>query len=925
MSGGWSAVQVYGPFYGHTSEPIVEAASITQTSSVSIGLPSPKGDKIPQGIGTFPVNGQLIVDPDLLGSVSQSDTATRVNLVLGFCETTLGGTVSLVNLKANDAYIYRTEAPARSFPGTMRFYGGGQTALDPLLSSHLTNPTYWPRLAYAVLEGFDIAPYGNQLPSFQAELSTNATVSTLSDEEATLTFGATFDGGGTHENAIDKVRGHYYTSDFNDVTGDAYVITFDIATNTEVCRAKLIHTTTIYYTGYWVSLDGSDFIVGALKETNLGLYRMALINTVTGQVVTLLANLSESGTTFEPYPMAAQMIAGDAATKYLVYSDALGTIDNGNARMMATVADITAGTLTNIAHQFSSPVAAAGSGETASLALGPVIGGQAIIFFTVSDMGGGEDNVVWKAVFSQAALVSSSVVFTGTNARGVAYDFSDGRIVVYEADGTLTKVDQAGTEIYSVASGLSLLRLNYLVYETGGLFQFKTRHGFAAGRLFGSHDIYLIDLSTGATSLIMEGDLFSPNYDYYDQARGWLATWDSINDPGMTRWTLPMATIPTSDLQNIYTKLAEYRGKFSALDLVFDGFTGGECYGVVYSSDTTLDNAEQDANNIFDVKIVPSDGMRKYVKAKRDGSFSLDDTIDAEAIVELAEFNIQKTMDSDEQSLVGARISYIDKNASFERTDQEYRRPVGIYSVTRSDRVEDVSTNFVMSSDQAMQAITTKVYRSNFGLDIYAFTVAPEKFYLEPADIVQFDFEGFTIVGQINEANLSGELFTQEMTVTQYVQAIDATFTGVDINLPELTDPSRLTRLLYLDAPLLSLGDDLGGAAVRQYAMMSGYGYTAFHGRHALPLVRWPELRRGDLPLWRDTCRWRPEVHDGLAGCHRRGHRRDVRARGGDPVGRYRRSGDDHRSRNADRPQQGADRQAGAVDHHLFPDRLRHR
>ncbi|ARO24735.1 concanavalin A-like lectin/glucanase family/phage tail domain-containing protein [Rhizobium sp. TAL182] len=831
---GWGQELRYGVAFGNfntSTEPVV---TTTETSTeTTIGLPSPLGDKIPQGIGTFPVSGQLIVDPDLLGSVSQSDTATRVNLVLGFCETSLGGTVQLINLKANDAYIYRTEAPTRSFPGTIRFYGGNQSALDPLLSSHLSHPTYWPKLSYAVLEGFDIAPYGNQLPSFTAELATVATVSTLSHEEATLTFGATFDGSGAHEHAIDKVRNHYYTSDFNNATGDVYVVTFDIATNTEVCRAKLIHSTTIYYTGYWVSLDGSDYIVGALTETSLGLYRMALINTVTGQVVTLLANLEESGTTFEPYPMAAQLIASDVATKYIVYSDALGTIDNGNARMMVTIADITAGTLTNIAHQFSNPVAAAGSGETSSLALGPVIGGQAIIFFVVADVGGGEDNVVWKAQFSQAAVVSASTVFTGTDCRGVAYDFSDGRIVFYEADGTLTKVSSTGGTVYSVATGITLLRINYRVYETGGQFQFKTRQGYAAGRVFGGDgEIYLIDLSDGSASLVIdEDDYVDRGYDYYDQTMGYFVTEYSVaTDPGMTRWTLPQATIPTSDLQNIYTKLAEYRGKFSSSDLIFDGFTGGECYGVVYSSDTTLDNAEQDANNIFDVKIVPSDGKRKYVKAKRDGSFALDDTIDADAIVEQADFNVQKTMDSDEQSLAGARISYIDRNANFERTDQEYRRPVGIYSVTRSDRVEDVSTNFVLSSEQAMQAVTTKVYRSNFGLDIYSFTLAPEKFYLEPADIVQFDFEGFTIIGQINEANLSGELFTQELTVTQYVQAIDASFAGIDINLPDLADPSRLTRFLYLDAPLLSLGDDLGGAAVRQYAMMSGYGYTAFQG-----------------------------------------------------------------------------------------------
>lgn len=829
---GWggSDSSPYGAFWTTgTTEP-------TNTSSSSgaegtLGLPSPKGDKIPQGIGTFAVPGQLIVDPNLLGGVGQSGDKVTVNLVLAFCETTLGGDVSLINLKADDQYIYRTETPTKPFPGTIRFYGGDQTALDPLLSSKLTNPTYWPKLAYAVLEGFDIAPYGNQLPSFQAEVSTGASASVLSSAEATLIFGATFDGGGGSENAVDKVRGHYYQVDFRTSPEETYILTFDIATNMEVCRAKLIHSAAIYYTGYWVSLDGSDYIVGALKETNPGLYRMALINTVTGRVETLLSNLSQSGTTFEPYPMAAQLIAGGAATKYLVYSDALGTTYNGYSRMMVTVADITAGTLTNIAHQFTSPVCNGGSGQTISIELGPSADGQTIIFFVIGDEGEGADNVVWKAVFSEAGLVSAGTVYTGTDLVGVAYDATDDAIVVYEETGTVKKIDADGATVYSASTGITNFRINNRVYDSSGLLQGKMRAGFAVGRQFGTYDVYLIDLSDGAMSLVIDGgDYGFAGYDYYDQTTGYFVTWDASTDPGITRYTMPLSTVPVMDLQTIYTKLAEYRGKFSSGDMIFDGFTGGECYGVVYSSDTTLDNAEQDANNVFDVKIVPSDGKRKYVKAKRDGSFALDDTIDSDAIVEQAEFNIQKTMNADEQSLVGGRISYIDKNARFERTEQEYRRPVGIYSVTRSDRVEDVSTSFVLSSTQAMQAVTTKVYRSNFGLDVYNFTLAPEKFYLEPSDIVQFDFEGFTIVGQINDGNLSGENFTQDLTVTQYVQAIDASYTGIDFNLPDITNPSWLTRFLYLDAPLIDLGDDLGGSAVRQYAMMSGYGYGAFQG-----------------------------------------------------------------------------------------------
>lgn len=825
---GWGG-SPYGAFYSSdASEPVVSNSG--SGAEGTLGLPSPKGDKIPQGIGTFAVPGQLIVDPALLGGVGQSGDKVTVNLVLAFCETTLGGDVALINLKADDQYIYRTETPTKPFPGTIRFYGGGQSALDPLLSSKLTNPTYWPKLAYAVLEGFDIAPYGNQLPSFQAELSTGAEASVLASAEATINFGALHDGSASEQNAIDTLRNHFYTVDFDYGANEVWILTFDVITNQEIARCKMTWAGgTFSYTGLWVALDGADYMAIAIVDDADNYYKLALVNTVTGVISAVVPTLTKESVPFEPEPRAAQLLSSGASTKYLVYSAYVGALPDGGNSLMVTVADVTAGTLTNIVHQYTNPVVTDGRLSILGLVPGPVSDGQAVMFFVPSN--GNSDGTVWKAVFSEAGLVSASEIYTGTNCKDLAYDWSDNSICVYRYDDHFIKVDSDGAVVYDVDLDVSGLWFNFGAYQTGGMFRYKARAGYAAAQVvFGSGDVYVVDLSSGAISLVLDGDDYSGYFTYLDQTLNYFITDNVSTATGMRRYTLPLSTVPVMDLQTIYTKLAEYRGKFSSGDLIFDGFTGGECYGVVYSSDTTLDNAEQDANNVFDVKIVPSDGKRKYVKAKRDGSFALDDTIDSDAIVEQAEFNIQKTMNADEQSLVGARISYIDKNARFERTEQEYRRPVGIYSVTRSDRVEDVSTSFVLSSTQAMQAVTTKVYRSNFGLDVYNFTLAPEKFYLEPSDIVQFDFEGFTIVGQINDGNLSGENFTQDLTVTQYVQAIDASYTGIDFNLPDITNRSWLTRFLYLDGPLIDLGDDLGGSAVRQYAMMSGYGYGAFQG-----------------------------------------------------------------------------------------------
>jgi hypothetical protein len=820
-----------GVITAKASEPIQSRASDYRNPGDNS---SPAGEQIVAGIGTSSYDGKVVWWDGFDPTKEKSTTS----FVMMFKDCLFADSFSLVKMFADEQLIISTVAPLRQSGQTIRFYDGTQTAVDPLLTRALgaANATAWPGYVYAVFENFDCSNYGNRIPLIRVVLAGSVTDAAASEDQSTLSFGAYGIGYSNGAFAVDPVKGHHYQI-VSDGNNDAYVSTVDISTLTEINRVPIFGISPFGVINFTVALLGTDYIACSVSEPGV---RPALLNVQTGELVASLAMVTGGGTDWELSPKRAIPLPSWNATKFIVVTergevyDAYTTL----SQVGVFVADVTNKTLTWIVHPYTNPMLGADEGAvTTSVEFGPIVDGVVSMWYTdghATDEGAVNVALISDAGFTSGAFYVETVA--GKKPKGLAYDQTKSVLVVYREDGSFLKLNAVtGALISTTAGAVTTYNINIWgddppVHEYQA-FITNSRPGYTLatrGDLDG--DIYLIDLDTFATTLLIDQSDFNDHDSskFFDQYYGWMT--EGSDDAGIiNRVTLGDATPDTVDLVDIFGQLATFDDRFDIGDLDFTGFSGNECSGLKLDNDTTIDNLENSIAELFDVKIVESDGTRKYTFPPRDGSFAIDLTLDPEDIVERGSTTIEKTFGAGEDEFVGCSVSYFDVDADYKRLEQTYLRPIGIYDVTRSKKKRTINTVLSLTANQSKQLATLAVYRSVMGNEFYNFGLVPGFSHAEPADILSFDFRGFTTIARIKEATLNAD-YTQDIVAYQYLRFADATYTGASLPTVEEDAQSIFTRLIYLDIPLLSASHDLDGDGLVQYAQMAGYGTLLVNG-----------------------------------------------------------------------------------------------
>ncbi len=839
MNGPWarygqaSGARAFNGFTAKASEPINSRAEDYKSPGDNS---SPAGETIPAGIGASSYDGKVVWKSDF--SVSSSGKVTA-SFVMLFSDCIFTSSFSLLKLYADGGLIVSNVAPLRQSGQAIRFKDGTQTAVDPLLTAALgaANATAWPGYCYAVFEDFDCTNYGNRIPLIRAVLAGAVTDIAASEDQSTLTFGAFGVGYANGAFTVDPVKGHHYqiVSNGND---DAYVVTVDIASLQEINRVPVFGIASFGVVDFPVALQGTDYIACSISEPTI---RPALLNALTGELVAQLATVTGGGSDWELSPKRAMFLRSWDATKFLVVTEEREVYTYTGSPLGVFVVDVTNETLEYIIHPYSDP--ALGIGDVSivgrSVEAGPLIDGVMSLWYTSGHLT--EEGAVNVALVSDSTFASGSFYVeteSGKAPNSIAYDPVRSVLVVYRADGSFVKLNAVTGAVLSTHSGaVTNFLINLWAEDISGAGEYRAfYHSHRPGYILATRgtvngDIYEIDLSTLTATLLIDRSDFSnddPAAVFFDQYLGYMTEGSSAAGI-INKVTLGDTTPDTVDLVDVFTQLATYDDRFVVGDLAYTGFLGNECSGLKLENDTTIDNLETSIAELFDVKIVESDGDRKYIYPPRDGSFAITATIDPEDFVEDRTQTIEKTFGAGEEEFAGCAVSYFDIGSDYKRLEQSYNRPVGVYDVTRSKKKRTINTVLSLSASQALKLATLAVYRSVLGNETYSFGLVPGLSHIEPADILQFDFRGLTTIARIKEASLNAD-YTQEVLAYQYLQYADATFTGA--SLPEATPASSslVTRLIYLDIPLLSYAHDLGGAGLVQYAQIAGYGEGTISG-----------------------------------------------------------------------------------------------
>jgi len=655
----------------------------------------------------------------------------------------------------------------------------------------------------------------------------------------------------------DFQKQYVYVVAYGEDQTQAWIVTIDIETMAEIKRVPLYRTDgqTNYLSGWVTALEGSDYVMCSMQShytspSTFDAYDLALINVNTGKV-TILPMVWTNGDTYECFPQRATVFQTGGSAKYIVVCGVwYGDPGSAGCASPFVIVDTTDESMSYLYHPSSDDIVG-GNRPIWEIDFGPIVNDQLICFAVYASQGYSSSgdtslNKVYRYLVDENGVTGDVYWDSGSNVNrpvSVAYNTVNASLVVLTWDNYILKFAADGT--VTALNHTNFTGYYYGVYPYLGPQWWFCNHGMqdsygtiaraAPGFVVASdgssvNGWYRVNLSTGEITDILGSA--SPSYNspsayvIIDDVGGWLA--GDYTAPFHTDWTGQLEvwkagsiTPNLIDLQEILTALMTFNGRFSASDLSFSNFPGQECYGVKYEEDTSISDAIQTIIEPFDIVKVESDGKLKFRYPKRDGAYAVDVVIDSDQLVDSGSHRIIKNISPEEQSLSEISISHYDKTNYGERGEQPFKRPGGIYDLTKSIQKRSFNLPLYMTPAQAQKLAATMVYRSVYDLETYQIMVGPAYAYLEPGDIVEFTFNGATVSGQIKQAELNAD-YSQKLTVHQYMQAIEATYNGVQRYVTEYVPKIFTSEFLYLDIPLISEFDDEGGAALVEYGIVTG-------------------------------------------------------------------------------------------------------
>lgn len=819
---------LWDPYAGRSSGGgSTGAASVQSVAQADNSTPLGRG--IPLGIGSCAFKGEILVDIDQIGGVRLVNGRYRANIIVGFAVNDLGGDWTLVRLKANDQIVFSAKDPVRALGTTMRFYGGGQTAVDPIVTQYLDAKyrTMWPTMAYIVFEDFDITAYsdGSDIPVFVAELATSATVSGGSEGFGTQTFGPYASGDRSRLIAVDwQLRETYHLVQLDD---DSYMIGTYTLEGVETRRVAVTGPEAFSYIGTFSALSGSGHILA--RCTFSGLDGYALIDTLTGEMVSIFHAVSNGfGDYFESGDvLITRQVRSDRSSVYIALAAStffMSVLPKSHYGWCLAI-DVTNKTITAVNGPASNPVPVAVPSSLAYtnfsiLAAGDVSNGQFLIYMVNEAMTVWQQATVSESGVSDVVDLPSMPDATSTVISAV-YDARNEAIVYTRTGDDLVSAAIAyGSEIYRVdLSVLDGARPSdpYIITSEGDSWQSGFSGLYISNVSGWGEKRYTVDLSSGDTSLIFG----QPRY--YSQYEGiGLAASDStdITEIGVPYVSINQVVTPgVVDAEDILAALATFKGDYDASDLVFTGFVGGECYGYPINSDTTVDECIRDVCQTLGIRQYHDAGKWHFIMPRRNGDFSVDAVLLPDDIT--LERIRQRTSDT-EASIRDCHLTYIDLDADYNQVTQSHIRPTGVFDTARSGRVDRISTNLVMSAPQAARSAWRLAYESEFDRTSYSLELMPRQARIVPSDYVQFPFGSRTVTGEVRKTVLDTGDFSQKVDVTQAMQYQESASLGSGLVTVAPTN-ALPARMVVLDTALISSSDDMAGSGLR--------GYVAFLGQ----------------------------------------------------------------------------------------------
>jgi PAS domain-containing protein len=193
-------------------------------------------------------------------------------------------------------------------------------------------------------------------------------------------------------------------------------------------------------------------------------------------------------------------------------------------------------------------------------------------------------------------------------------------------------------------------------------------------------------------------------------------------------------------------------------------------------------------------------------------------------------------------------VRYLDADRAGEPNAQSWRRPVSPTPTVSATASSTLDLPIPLTGGEAKaiaRRLITATWRERTRL---SFAVGPRHARLVPTDPITLGLaDGATIRSRVLSTQLGANWTTRIDAVTEdaAAYALTAPADGGSGWVPPTLPLPYAVRLLLPDLPLLLDADDLGGAGLREYALIGGYRGQAFRGAtlfRSTDLLAWEEI-----------------------------------------------------------------------------------
>lgn len=408
--------------------------------------------------------------------------------------------------------------------------------------------------------------------------------------------------------------------------------------------------------------------------------------------------------------------------------------------------------------------------------------------------------------------------------------YYEGDVVVWDDTSQITKVDgTTGATIWSVNGpytvpdallrGLTPPDANRLVDEF---------------YIQGTSDYYFTSLLDGSTRTIAHSIEVSAWRHVYDATRDVVITTDNdghpLSDLPLRRLFDAIGPGTTRDLEDFVSAVWEAGEAFSASEHEETGYSSDQIKGAVIDITTGQREVIRSVAGPYSFSIFERAGKIVTKRAFTDGSFVVDATLSSTDFADRGGQAIRATKINPEEFIARYGIVHRDPEAIYQPLTQYGEIQFRPYPVSPTDLSVKVDIPIIHSATAMKTLATKKVQRMAEEKHDFSFQLKAAWVHLEPEDIPEFQFAGRIITARLTETTVNPD-FTLDCRATEFLSKVDTTVEGA-INTP--TEPGEVgspeSTYYHLDIPLLAASDDLAGAGLVQYHVLTSQGQDNWDG-----------------------------------------------------------------------------------------------